>query len=166
MLDGPAAEAMTPPVAFRPQSNDVSFQHDNSRVAFERQPGKPTLERKSRGANFTELPPHLRGDDSPQRQEKSSDQPSPEEMQLMQMLMNQAKPEKKAIEQPPPVEKLVVPVNSKTVEKSEVKTPVVEKKDEIKLPEKLKVVWEKVKAIAKKVWYYGSGSFIWDKIFS
>lgn len=138
MLDGPASESMSAPI-FRPNTGHTQ----------EARPGlRPGSERGGDMPNFTDLPPNLLKDHSPQR---VNDQPSPEEIQLMEQIMSQSANQKKSVSERPSLDKI------------DTKILVQEKKGTSGFKEKIKMVSEKVKEIAKKIWYYGSGSFIWDK---
>jgi hypothetical protein len=95
--------------------------------------------------NFSDLPRHLLEDNTFARTDQQPDQPNKAEINQVLELLKQGsnKPE----QTPPP---------SSEKPKTEVK---------VSAPEKIKSIWEKIKTVVRKVWYYGSLSFIWDKIF-
>lgn len=150
MLDGAASESMPVPVGFRPNLGPPPIN--------ESPPVRPTIERNGVPPNFTDIPPHLLKSEDPRG---GGDQPSPDEVAVMQQIMEQVAQQKKPAEER--LDKSQIPLVQK---KAEDKVPVEEKKETSGFKEKINAVWEKVKSVAKKIWYYGSGSFIWDRFSS
>lgn len=179
MLDGPAPEMLVPHSGMKIQRSGGAFRMVEDGPAFKRQDGKTFFEKQSHhpprkldeGPNFSRLPAEVLEDG---KQFTPNQSPSEAELNAFaQHLIEEASKGNSSVTTTPsmvheqidqtPVPTFHPPTQTISQPSTASETGISTSKNTNS--EQIKITWEKVKGVAKKILYYASGGFIWDKIF-